>query len=213
MTFNVLTAFPNFYTSFFETSLIKKAIESKVLNFNIIDFKDFGLGKFKKIDDTPYGGGPGMVIRVDIVDKALNTLDNKGYTVLLAPSGKRLTQSKVQELAKHENITLICGRYEGFDYRVTSLVDEVISVGDFITMGGEAPSLILIESISRLKKDVIGDIQSTVEESHSDKYESEPPIYTRPEVYKDLSVPKVLLSGNHKEIEVWKNKNGKLRNT
>lgn len=209
MVFNLVTAFPDFYESFFKTSLIKKAIDKNLLTFNLVDLKDFGLGKFKKIDDTPYGGGPGMLIRVDVVDKALNSIKNKGKTVLLSPSGVTYKQEKAKQFSNLENITLVCGRYEGFDYRVTNLVDEIISIGDFITMGGEAPSLIIIESIVRLKKGVIGDIESTIEESFSDKYKIEPPLFTRPEIYQGVEVPKVLLSGNHKEIENWKDLHSK----
>ena len=211
MIFNLISAFPHFYVSFLETSLIKKSIESNILQFNLVDLKKFGLGKYKKIDDTPYGGGPGMVIRVDVVDRALKSIKDPGYKILLAPSGKKFTQNKSKKFSEMDTISLICGRYEGFDFRVNSLVDVVISVGDYITMGGEAPSLILIDSISRLIPGVLGDIKSTIEESHSEKYVIEPPIYTRPETYNNMQVPNILLSGDPKKIEDWKNKSGKLR--
>lgn len=212
MVFNLVTAFPNFYTSFLQTSLIKKAIDKNFITFNVVDLKLFGKGRYKKIDDTPYGGGTGMVIRVDVVDQALKSITNKGTVILMCPTGTQFTQNYANRLAHNsKNITIISGRFEGFDKRVYSLVDKVISVGPYVTMGGEAPSLILIESISRLIPGVIGNINSTIEESFSNKYKKEYPLYTKPEVYNNSAVPSVLLSGNHKEIENWRIKNGRLK--
>ena len=211
MVFNLVTAYPKFYTSFLQTSLIKKAIDKKFIKFNLVDLKLFGKGRYKKIDDTPYGGGTGMVIRVDVVDQALNSITNKGTVILMCPTGAQFTQNYANRLARSsENITIISGRFEGFDKRVYSLVDKVISVGPYVTMGGEAPSLIIIESVSRLIPGVIGNINSTIEETFSNKYKKEYPLYTKPEVYNNSAVPSVLLSGNHKEIENWRIRNSKL---
>lgn len=212
MVFNLVTAFPHFYKSFLQTSLIKKAIDKKCISFNIVDLKSFGVGKYKKIDDTPYGGGNGMVIRVDVVDRALSSISNKGTVILMCPTGTQFTQKQASKLVKNATIiTIISGRFEGFDKRIYSLVDNVVSVGPYITMGGEAPSLILIESISRLVPGVIGNIKSTIEESHSLKYKKEYPLYTKPKKYNNNIVPSILLSGNHKEIEKWRFKNSKIK--
>lgn len=212
MEFNIITVFPNFYDGFLKSSLIGKAIDKGLLKINIIDLKTFGIGNYNKVDDKPYGGGSGMVIRVDVVDRALKSIKNPGYKILFEANGKIFTQKTAQNLsAKHKNITLICGRFEGFDSRVKTLVDQSISVGKYITMGGEAPSIILIESISRLVPGVIGNKESTVEESYSKKYILEYPSYTKPRNYNGLEVPEVLLNGDHKKIEEWKNTMGKIR--
>lgn len=217
-TFNIVTAFPKFFDSFLQTSLIKKSIDKELLLFNIVDLKNFGIGNYNKIDDKPYSGGTGMVIRVDVVDKALSSLKNKGKVIALTPKGKLFKQEDAAVLQQYCNgtvnpLTILCGRYEGFDARVFDLADKLYSIGEFVTIGGEAPAMCLIESIIRLQKGILGDLESTTEESYSNKYYTEYPIYTRPEVYKGKSVPKVLLSGNHKEVEDWKNLSGVVKNT
>lgn len=208
MVFNLITAFPNFYSSFLSTSLVSKAISQNNLKFNIVDLKDFGIGKYKKVDDTPYGGGSGMVIRVDVVASALDSIENPGKIIALSPKGIPYKQDNALQLSKTDKpITLISGRYEGFDQRIFELVDKTFYIGEFITLGGEAPSLCIIESIIRLKKGVIGNLESTKEESFSKKFYKEYPIYTKPIEFNGKVVPKVLTSGNHAKIEAWRRKN------
>ena len=205
MQFNLITAFPHFYNSFLETSLIKKAYENDILNFKIVDLKEFGIGKYKKIDDIPFGGGIGMVIRVDVIKRALESIEDTGYIIALSPSENLFTQEKASELSKkHSIITLLCGRYEGFDERVFNYVHETISIGQYITMGGETPSLVLIESISRLVPNVLGKKESTEEESYTGNIFKEYPKYTKPVEFEGETVPEVLRSGNHKAILKWK---------
>jgi len=209
MKINIITPFPEFYDSFLKTSLIKKAIDNRVVEFNIIDLKKFGIGKYNKIDDKPYGGGVGMIIRVDVIEKAIESISSKGIKIALTPSGKVFNQKYAKELSIEKEITIISGRYEGFDERVYKLVDKKISIGEFITMGGEAPSLCIIEATVRLIPGVLGKIESTIEESFSTNIIKEYPQYTRPEKYKKLAVPKVLLSGNHKNIQEWRKSKSK----
>ena len=212
MEFNIITVFPEFFDGFLKTSLIGKAISKKVLKINIIDLKKYGIGQYNKVDDTPYGGGAGMVIRVDVINEALKSIKNPGYKILLEASGKKYTQSTAKVLSQNYSaITLICGRFEGFDYRVKKLVDTSISVGNYVTMGGEAPATIIVESVSRLIPNVIGNLDSTIEESYSNKYLHEYPLYTKPRDFNNQKVPNVLLEGNHKKIEEWRNKKGKLK--
>lgn len=209
MTYNIITIFPEIFESFIKTSLIGKAVDSKKISFNIVDLKDFGLGNYKQLDDKPYGGGPGMILRVDVLDSAIKSISNPGKIIVLSPKGITYSQQKARVLSKEDNLTLICGRYEGFDQRILDMADEVISIGNFVTMGGEIPAQIIIETTARLIDGVIGDIKSTEEESFSNGNKREHPIYTKPEVYDGKAVPKILLSGNHKEIADWKEKHSK----
>lgn len=209
MTYNIITIFPEIFESFIKTSLIGKAVENKTISFNIVDLKKFGLGNYHQLDDKPYGGGPGMILRVDVVDSAIKSINNPGKVIVLSPKGKTYNQQKAKEISNEKNITLLCGRYEGFDQRILDMADDIISIGNFVTMGGEIPAQIIVESTARLVEGVIGDIDSTKEESFSSGSRREHPIYTKPENYNGKSVPKVLLSGNHKEIADWKEKHSK----
>lgn len=204
LTYNIVTAFPELFDCFINTSLVKKGITNNVINVNLVDLKEFGIGKYKKMDSPPYGGGPGMVLRVDVVDKAVKSLKNPGTLVALSPKGKTFNQKTAVKLSTEKNITLLCGRYEGFDQRILDMCDMVISIGNYVTMGGEIPAQVIIESTSRLVPGVLGDLESTEQESFSDYSKKEYPIYTKPETYNKKSVPKVLLSGNHKLIKDWK---------
>ena len=204
MNFDVLTLFPEMFSSLNE-SMIGRAVKNKKININIVNIRDFSENKHKKVDDTPYGGGAGMVMMPDVVYRAYNSLENKenAKVIYMSPQGKKLDQKKVLELSKENHLIILCGHYEGIDQRVLDkIVDEEISIGDYVLTGGELPAMVLIDSVSRyvegvLKKD------SIKEESFSENL-LEYPQYTRPEVFEGEKVPDVLLSGNHKEIEKWR---------
>lgn len=211
MRINLITAFPEFYTSFLNTSLVKKSTDNKLINFSIIDLKNFGIGKFPKIDDTQYGGGNGMVIRVDVVKKALDSIADKGVVIALTAKGDTYNQKMATNLSETKTLTILNGRYEGFDERVFNYVHKKISIGNFITLGGESPSLCLIESVIRLVPGVLGKIESTELESHGAQYKTKHPVFTKPKVFDSLEVPEVLVKGNHEKIKEWRLKNSKAQ--
>lgn len=228
MTFNIITIFPEIFNSYFNESILKRAQEQGNIKINIINLRDYTTDKHKTVDDTPYGGGAGMVMKVDILYKAVSSIKyqvlsndkkteplNTKYlipntkTILLSAKGKKWTQQKAKEYAGLENITLICGRYEGVDERITEFIDEEISIGDYVLTGGEIGAMALVDSITRLLPGVLGNEQSAQDESHSIPGELEYPQYTRPEVFVDdkgheYKVPEVLLSGNHALIREWR---------
>ena len=193
MKINILTLFPEMFEPL-KTSIIGRACKNELVELNIINIRDFSKDKHKKVDDTPYGGGAGMVIKPDVVYDAFKSLDAKNAkTIFLSPQGKTLTQEKVKLLSKEENIILLCGHYEGIDQRVLDeIVDEEISIGDYVLTGGELPAMVLVDSVSRYVDGVLSK-ESTVEESFSNGL-LEYPQYTRPEVFLDKKVPEVLLS-------------------
>jgi tRNA (guanine37-N1)-methyltransferase len=203
---DVLTLFPEMFEGPFNASIIKRAQSKELLEVRVHNLRGWGEGDRRNIDDRPYGGGVGMIMRVDIIDAALKELKTKGSKViLLDATGTKFTEGKAQELSKAEHIILIAGHYEGVDHRVhEELADEVISIGDYVLTGGEIPAMVLTDSIIRLIPGVLGKDESSVDESHKEPGYLEYPQYTRPEKYKKWSVPKVLLSGNHKEIEKWR---------
>lgn len=212
MKFNVLTLFPEMFEPIKE-SILKRAQENNVIEINLINIRDFSKNKHKKVDDYPYGGGAGMLIRPDVVYDAYQSIENKNTAkvIYLSPQGKVLTQSKVKELSKQENLILLCGHYEGIDERVLEeIVDEEISIGDYVLTGGEIPAMVLIDSVSRYVEGVIS-AESTNEESFSNGL-LEYPQYTRPEVFLNKKVPDVLLSGHHSNIEKWR-KEQSIKNT
>ena len=203
MRFDVLTLFPEMYAPLKE-SIIKRAQENGKIEINIINIRDFSKDKHQKVDDTPYGGGAGMVIRPDVVYDAYKSLNNdKAKVIFLSPQGKTLNQAKVIELSKEENLILLCGHYEGIDQRVIDeIVDEEISIGDYILTGGELPSMVLIDAISRNVEGVLNN-ESIEDESFNNNL-LEYPQYTRPEVFLDKKVPEVLISGHHENIHKWR---------
>ena len=211
MKFDVLTLFPDMFASMQE-SIIGRAIEKNLIEINPINIRDFSKDKHKKVDDTPYGGGAGMVIRPDVVYDAYNSIKDKNAKVIyLSPQGNLLNQKKVEELSKEEHLILLCGHYEGIDQRVLDeIVDEEISIGDYVLTGGELRAMVLIDSVSRYVKGVLSD-ESTNEESFSTGF-LEYPQYTRPEVFLNNKVPEVLLSGHHENIRKWRKKES-LKNT
>ncbi|MDC8901285.1 tRNA (guanosine(37)-N1)-methyltransferase TrmD [Metamycoplasma hyosynoviae] len=202
MKINILSLFPEYFETFKSQSIIAKAIALGHLEINIIDFRNFSKEKHKKVDDMVYGGGSGMLLQVEPIDLALETVKSS-HKILLSPQGQMFNQKKAHELAKYSEITLVCGHYEGFDERVLHFVDEEISIGDYILTGGEIPAMVISEAVARLCPGVIKK-DSHQNESFEDQGLLDYPQYTRPENYKGLKVPTVLLSGNHKEIEKWR---------
>lgn len=205
MQFDVLTLFPEMFEVLNE-SIIGRAKEKGLINVNLINIRDFSKDKHKKVDDTPYGGGAGMVIQPDVVYDAYKSVkDEKAKVIYMSPQGKKLDQKKVEELSKQEHLILLCGHYEGIDQRVLNkIVDEEISIGDYVLTGGELPAMVLIDSVSRYVEGVLKD-DSTKEESFSQGL-LEYPQYTRPEIFEGQQVPEVLLSGHHENIDRWRRK-------
>ncbi len=203
MKITIVTLFKDMFNGFLEESIIKRAIDKGIVKFNLVDFREYSLDKHHHVDDTPYGGGAGMVLKCDVIDRCLEDIKtNKSKIILMTPQGTKYNQAKAYELAKEEDIILVCGHYEGFDERIRSFVDEEISVGDFVLTGGEIPAMLISDSITRLLGGAI------TEESHmGDSYSNgllEYPQYTRPATYKGMDVPSVLQNGNHKEIAKWR---------
>jgi tRNA (guanine37-N1)-methyltransferase len=206
---DILTLFPDMFGGPFDASIIKRAESRNLIKIEVHDLRQWGEGERRNVDDRPYGGGVGMLLRVDIIDRALKDLrKKKSKVVLLDAAGERYTQAKAKEFSKLEHIILIAGHYEGVDHRVhEKLVDEVISIGDYVLTGGEIPAMVLIDSVIRLIPGVLGKDESSLDESHKEPGYLEYPQYTRPEVYRGWKVPKILLGGNHGEIDKWRHKN------
>jgi len=216
MKFNIITIFPKIFDSYFNESIIKRAQEKKLVEINTHDLRSYTDDKRRTVDDTPYGGGAGMVMKIEPIFKALKDLKIKPKNtkiILLSAKGKKWNQQIAKKYSKLDNIVLICGRYEGVDERVTKLIDEEISIGDYVLTGGEIGAMTIIDSIARLIPGVVGNPESIISESHSIPGQLEYPQYTRPEEFeinnKNHKVPKVLLSGNHKEINEWRERKSK----
>lgn len=203
MKFDILTLFPEMFENL-KQSIIGRAIEKNIININLINIRDFSKDKHKKVDDTPYGGGAGMVMKPDVVYSAYNSIKDKNARVIyMSPQGKTLNQEKVEELSKEEHLVILCGHYEGIDQRVLDkIVDEEISIGDYVLTGGELPTMVLIDSVSRYVEGVLKE-DSIKEESFSNGL-LEYPQYTRPEVFEGEKVPEILLSGHHENISKWR---------
>ena len=209
--FEILTLFPEIFASFLKEGLIGKAIQNQGITVNLCNYRQYGLGKHLHVDDLPYGGGPGMVLKVEPIYHALieseQRYENEGqkvHKILITPQGSRFDQKKAKELSERpEALILICGRYEGFDERVRSLVDEELSGGDFICLGGETIAMTMVEAISRLIPGVIGNQLSLQDESFA-QGGLEYPQYTRPVSFMEMTVPEILLSGNHQKIKEWR---------
>lgn len=201
--FDILTLFPNMFKGLIEDSIIKRAIEKKLIEVNLIDFREFSTNKHHTVDDYSYGGGAGMLISVEPVHLAMKTIPNLEHAkkLLMSPSGKTFNQAKAIELSKEEHIVMVCGHYEGIDARILNFIDEEVSIGDYVLMGGEVPAMTILEAVSRLVPGVISE-DSPVNESFSDSL-LEHPQYTRPQVYEGLEVPDILLSGHHANIKKW----------
>ena len=205
MKITVLTLFPEIMKSLLEYSIIGKAVENNLIKINYVNIRDYSQNKHNKVDDYPYSGGPGMLLKADSLSEALNhVVINKSKVIYMSPKGKLLNQEKVKELSKEEDIVIIAGHYEGIDQRVIeNYVDEEISIGDYILTGGELPALVLIDSVSRLIPGVLGNKNSHHNETFEDNL-LEHPQYTRPFNYKGDKVPEILISGDHEKIKRWK---------
>jgi tRNA (guanine37-N1)-methyltransferase len=207
MKINILTLFPDYFKSIFAESILKRAIENNLVTINVVNIRDFATDKHKVTDDRPYGGGPGMVMKIEPIDLALQSLHQsaKSKTLLTSAKGKIFNQQKAIKLSKLDELTLICGHYEGVDERVAEhLIDEEIRVGDYVLTGGEPAVAIIVDAVARLLPGVLGNEESNKGESHDEPGKSGYPQYTRPETYKNWTVPSILLEGDHAKIETWR---------
>ncbi|HOA63498.1 MAG TPA: tRNA (guanosine(37)-N1)-methyltransferase TrmD [Bacilli bacterium] len=205
MRIDILTLFPEMFEGILNSSIIKRAIEKEKVTINIYDFRDYSTNKHKKVDDYSYGGGAGMIISVEPIVNCLRDIPNysQAYKIITSPHGTPYNQTKANELSQKEHLIIICGHYEGIDYRITNYIDEEISLGDFILTGGEIASLAILDSVVRLLPGVLGNQDSIHDESFSQGL-LEYPQYTRPEEFDGYKVPEVLLSGNHELIRKWR---------
>ena len=214
MIFSVLTLFPGIFDSPLKESITKKAVEKGIVSFNIVNIRDFAEDTHKTCDDAPYGGGPGMVMKIEPIYRAMEHLEKtvgRPRYVLLSPQGRLFDEDMAIRYSRTKHLCLVCGRYEGLDERVLNLVDEEVSIGDYVLSGGEIPALVLIDAITRCIPGALGNEQSSVDESFSGGL-LEYPQYTRPDRFMDMEVPAVLLSGNHEEIRKWRRREA-LRKT
>lgn len=207
--FDVLTLFPEMFSGYVSQSLLKLAIQAGLVQVHLWNFRDWTHDKHNRVDDRPFGGGPGMVLMpqpvVDCVEAVRAKDETPGTVVMLTPAGRRLTQAVVAELAERPRLILLCGRYEGFDDRIRQVLDPLeISVGDYVCNGGEVPAMTVIDTVIRLVPGVLGDQESAADDSHSEPGRLEYPQFTRPREYRGLSVPEVLLGGNHQTIARWR---------
>ena len=215
MRFDVLTLFPDLFSGYLCQSILKLAIERDLVQVHLWNIRDWATGKHNSVDDRPFGGGPGMVMMagpvVDCVE-AVQAHAKPGRLIMLTPAGERLTQRVVEKIATEERVLLLCGRYEGFDERIRlDLKPMEISAGDFVCSGGEVPAMVLIDCVIRLIPGVLGDDQSAVDESHSETGRLEYPQYTRPREFRGMSVPEVLLSGDHGAVAKWRSEQSEMR--
>ncbi len=203
--FDVITLFPKAFELINNLGVITRALDKNLIDVNLHDLREYGEGTYRQVDDKPYGGGAGMVLKPEPIYKAYESIRKspKSKTLLMTPQGKVLKQKDLARWSTLDQIIIICGQYEGFDERVRSLADEEISLGDFVLSGGEIPALSIINGLTRLLPGTLGDPDSLINESHNSSL-LEYPQYTRPQVFKNMKVPDVLLSGNHKEIDLWR---------
>lgn len=216
MKFQIITIFPDILNSYLNESIIKRARKNKVVEISTHDLRKWTDDKHKTVDDTPYGGGAGMLMKVDPIYKAVSDIKKKNKriankdrkVVLLSASGKKWNQKTAKKYAKLKEIVFICGRYEGVDERVKEFIDDEVSIGEYVLTGGELAAMVVIDSITRLLPGALGNKESALEESHSESGLGEYPQYTRPETYKigkkNFKVPEILLSGNHQKINKWR---------
>jgi tRNA (guanine37-N1)-methyltransferase len=214
--FDVLTLFPGIFTGYLGQSLLDDAIQAGLVQVHLWNIRDWTTDKHQKVDDRPFGGGPGMVMMaqpvIDCVEAVQAKAEPPGRVVMLTPAGERLTQQVVEEMAQEPRLLLLCGRYEGFDDRIRQVLKpREISVGDFVCNGGEVPAMVVIDTVIRLIPGVLGHEASAADESHSEPGRLEYPHYTRPRVYRGLEVPEILLSGNHEAIARWRREQSERR--
>lgn len=210
----ILTLFPEFFDSPLSCSIPKRAIAAGLVAVDCIQIRDFATDKHHTVDDTPYGGGPGMLMKPDPVVASIRAARERQpdtHVVMLTPSGTRFTQAKALEYTEKTSVTLLCGRYEGFDERICDYVDEQLSLGDYVLSGGEPAAMCVLDSVIRLLPDVLGSAESAVLDSFTEEGILDWPHYTRPEVFEGKAVPPVLLSGNHANIERWRREQAQQR--
>lgn len=210
MKIDILTLFPEMFESPFNESIIKRARERGLIEINTINIRDYALDRHQQVDDYPYGGGAGMVMKPDVLGRAIENVRREGSRVIyMSPAGKTLTQNKALEISAMKHLILLCGHYEGIDQRILNEVDEELSIGDYVLTGGELPAMVMVDAVARLVPGVL-DEESPLEESFSDGL-LEYPQYTRPHNFDGQEVPEVLLSGHHENIRVWRKKQSLLR--
>lgn len=209
----IISLFPEMFPPVLNTSMLFKAQDKKIVSFSYINLRDFGIGKHRTVDDTPYGGGDGMLLMIEPLFNALEKAksnDPNATVILMTPRGEPFNQNLAKNLSKNsKGLIIICARYEGYDERITNFVDRQISIGSYVLTGGELPAMVLIDGVVRLLPGVLGGASSAENESFSEGTNLEHPQYTRPEMWQDKSVPKELLSGNHAEIAKWRAKHSK----
>lgn len=204
MKIDILTLFPNMFDGVFEESIIKRAIDTNKVEINLIDFREYTDDPHNKVDDTPYGGGAGMVLMCQPIFDCINSIKgDDSIVIMMTPDGVPYKQKQAYELSTEKHIIILCGHYEGFDDRIRSICDMEISIGDFVLTGGEIPAMVLVDSIVRLIPGVIRE-ESHLEDSFNDNYLLDYPVYTKPRVYNGMEVPEVLLSGDHKKIDEYR---------
>lgn len=217
MRFDIVSLFPESLQSYIEASILKRARAEKLIDIALHQLRDWATDKHHTTDDTPYGGGAGMVMKVEPFDRCLSDLkrndpEKKTRIILLSAKGKRFMQSDAKRLSQYDRLILLCGRYEGVDERVAlHLADEELSLGDFVLTGGELPAMVVVDAVARLLPGVLGNEESAVTESFSDDVTLEYPQYTKPELYGDWAVPKILLSGHHADIKRWRQEQQKTK--
>ena len=210
--FDVITLFPKAFELIKNLGVVTRALEKNLIDVNLHDLREYGEGAYRQVDDKPYGGGAGMVLKPEPIFKAHESIDKcaKSKTLLMTPQGKVLKQKDLARWSNLDQIIIICGQYEGFDERVRSLANEEVSLGDFVLTGGEIPAMSIINGVTRLIPGTLGEPESLINESHNSNL-LEYPQYTRPYMFKGMKVPDILLSGNHKEIESWRKDQMKIR--
>jgi tRNA (guanine37-N1)-methyltransferase len=221
MFFNIITIFPEMFDSYLKEGMVGRAVKEKIIKIKAHNLRDWTDDKHRSVDDSPYGGGAGMVMKAEPIFKAIKSITKNKKSkqrkiILLSAKGKTWNQEMARKYSKLKEVIFVCGRYEGVDERVTNFIDEEISIGDYVLTGGELGALVMIDSITRLLPGVLGNAESAKDESHSIKGQLEYPQYTRPEFLtinkKNYKVPEVLLSGNHQEILSWRKNNSKIKN-
>ena len=222
MKFQAISIYPNMFNSYLGEGILKRALDNRIIHFTARDLRDWSTDRYKSVDDTPYGGGAGMLMKIELLYNALeevkekyNTEASKRKIILLSASGKTWNQQLAKEYSKLDEVIFVCGRFEGVDARISHFIDEEVSVGDYVLTGGELPALIIMDSITRLLPEALGNNESSLDESHSEEGVLEYPQYTKPAVFEidgqKYQVPEVLTNGNHAEIAKWRKANQKKK--
>lgn len=222
MKFQAISIYPNMFNSYLSEGILKRALDNRIIHFTARDLRDWSTDRYKSVDDTPYGGGVGMLMKIEVLHAALdkikakyNTEPTKRKIILLSASGKTWNQQMAKEYSKLDEVIFVCGRFEGVDARISHFIDEEVSIGDYVLTGGELPALIIMDSITRLLPEALGNNESSLDESHSEEGVLEYPQYTKPAVFEvegqKYQVPEVLTNGNHAEIAKWRKVNQKKK--